>query len=314
MQTTLTQLSVWLLDGPMRLDTYLAQCWPQHSRTLIQAWISAEQVIINGAVVTKARHEVKTRDELTVKQSWRETLAWQAQSMDLAILHEDSDIIVIHKPAGLVVHPGAGIAQGTLANGLLAHHDDAAHLPRAGIVHRLDKDTSGCLVAAKSEHAYQRLIAMMKRHEVTRRYVACVHGNPWVNGCFDEPIGRDRRHRTRMAVHGHQAKEALTHYQVLKRCGQDFAWLRLQLETGRTHQIRVHCSHHGFPLVGDATYGRAGQPKFSHDGYRQALLALKRQALHAQELCFKHPCSGKEMSFETPLPDDLASLYQALFQ
>jgi 23S rRNA pseudouridine1911/1915/1917 synthase len=288
----------------MRVDQALAKMFPQYSRNRLQIWLRSGHVKVRrGAsdLQVEGRTPVLGGEqvELTPPPVHDVTMP-SAQRMPLDIVFEDVDLIVINKPAGLIVHPGAGNPDRTLMNALLAHQPALRQVPRAGIVHRLDKDTSGLLVVAKNVTAQARLAEQLASRSVSRSYLALVHGNPPARGTIDAPIGRDNRVRTRMAV-TQRGKEARTHYRVLERFA-NAALLECRLDTGRTHQIRVHLQHIRFPIVGDPVYRR---------GARHAI-AFARQALHAAELELSHPRRGKRMRWRAPLPVDMAKLLAQL--
>jgi 23S rRNA pseudouridine1911/1915/1917 synthase len=290
--------------GGMRLDQALAKMFPQYSRNRLQAWLKSGHVLVDGKrAAGSARAAGGERVELAPPPAL-EGMQPAAQPMALAVVHEDADLIVIDKPAGLVVHPGAGNPDRTLLNALLAHAPRLRAVPRAGIVHRLDKDTSGLLVVAKNVAAQARLAAQLASRSVRRVYLALVQGEPPARGSIDAPVARDRRVRTRMAV-ARGGREARTHFRVLERYAVregTAALLECRLETGRTHQIRVHLQHLGHPLVGDTVYRR---------GTRHAV-AFPRQALHAAELELVHPRTGKPMRWRAELPADMAGLIARL--
>jgi 23S rRNA pseudouridine1911/1915/1917 synthase len=286
--------------GGLRLDQALVRTFPQYSRNRLQAWLKSGHVLVDGARGGASRQVTGgERIEIAPPATPDATMP-RAQRMPLKIVYEDRDLIVIDKPVGLVVHPGAGVPDRTLLNALLAHASELALVPRAGIVHRLDKDTSGRLVVARNVSAQANLAAQLAARSVRRVYLALVHGDPPAQGTIDAPIGRDTRARTRMAV-SHRGKEARTRYRVLERFGSA-ALVECHLETGRTHQIRVHFQHIRHPLVGDPVYRRGTRPG----------LALGRQALHAAELELIHPRNGKTLSWRAPLPRDMAKLLQEL--
>lgn len=283
-----------------RLDRWLARLVPEFSRTYLQRLIERGCVKIDGAACVTASRRLQAGQQLQiVLEPTPESRAFVAQPMDLHIVHEDADLIVLNKPAGLVVHPAAGNWSGTLLNGLLAHHRGAGTLPRAGIVHRLDKDTSGLMVVAKTAAAMTALTRAIAAREVGREYLAIVHGcMAWRARRFDGPVGRDARTRVRMAVTA-AGKPAQTDVAVLavRQAGPEgeaCALLHCRLHTGRTHQIRVHLSHAGHPLLGDALYG--GKPAWG----------MQRQALHAARLTFCHPRSTRRMTWQVAPPPDMA--------
>jgi 23S rRNA pseudouridine1911/1915/1917 synthase len=242
---------------------------------------------------------------------WHEDTRVLPEALQLDVVHRDRGLFVINKPAGLVVHPGAGNCAGTLQNALLALDPKLARVPRAGIVHRLDKDTSGLLVVARTPQAHARLVEMLAERQIERSYLALCHGVLSGGGTVDAPIGRHRTARIKMAVRP-DGREAITHYRIERRFPAH-TLLRVRLETGRTHQIRVHLAHIGFPIVGDPVYGgRKRFPAGASPALRAALAAFPRQALHAARLAFEHPLTGTPREFEAPLPDDFAVLLDTL--
>jgi len=286
--------------GGLRLDQALARLFPQYSRNRLQAWLKSGHITIDGKRL-EANHAVSGGEQVALRPPpVPDAAAPQAQRMPLKVVFEDAALIVIDKPAGLVVHPGAGQPDRTLLNALLAHAPALRAVPRAGIVHRLDKDTSGLLVVAKTVSAQAALVRQLAARSMRRVYLAVVQGDPPASGMIDAPVGRDVRARTRMAV-THRGKEARTAYRVLERYGRA-ALVECRLETGRTHQIRVHFQHIRHPLVGDETYRR---------GTRHGI-SFSRQALHAAELALLHPASGKTMTWTSPLPRDLKRLVDTL--
>ncbi|RMF18728.1 MAG: 23S rRNA pseudouridine(1911/1915/1917) synthase RluD [Gammaproteobacteria bacterium] len=296
--------------GEQRLDRVLAELLDGYSRSQIQSWIKAGDITLNGRPV-KPREKVREGDRLELDVTLPEQGDWVAEAIELDVLFEDDHLLVINKPAGLVVHPAPGHQTGTLVNAVLAHHSEARTLPRAGIVHRLDKDTSGVMVVAKSLIAHASLVAQLQSRDMGREYVAVVQGEMTGGGEVDAPIGRDPRHRTRMAVVP-DGKPAVTHYRIAERFA-GFTQVDCQLESGRTHQIRVHLSHIGYPLIGDPVYGgRARLPKGASAELLETLHQFRRQALHARWLHLVHPQTGEALEFEAPLPEDLEVLLQAL--
>ena len=294
-----------------RLDQVAAELFPEFSRSRLQRWIREACLLVDGAVriprdAVHGGEWLRLDAESEVEGDWRPT------EMELPVVHEDEHIIVIDKPAGLVVHPAAGHVDDTLLNGLLAAYPELAQVPRAGIVHRLDRDTTGLLVVARTLAAQTALVAALQRRDVSREYRAVVNGVPVSGATVDRPIGRHPRDRQRMAVLESGGREAVTHYRVLERF-RAHACLAVQLETGRTHQIRVHLSEAGFPVTGDPDYGgRVRLPKQAAPGLVDALRAFRRQALHAFRLSFVHPGSGEMIGFEAPVPEDMQCLLAEL--
>jgi 23S rRNA pseudouridine1911/1915/1917 synthase len=283
-----------------RLDRALAALLHEYSRNRLAAWIRDGRVTVDG-LAAQPRDKVYGGEHVRVRPAADpQVAAFRPQAIPLAIVYEDDTLVVIDKPAGLVVHPGSGNWEGTLLNALLQHAPALADVPRAGIVHRLDKDTSGLLVVAKTLIAQTALVRQLQARTVTREYAAVVHGRVARDGRVDAPIGRHPTQRTRMAV-VQTGKPAVTHYGVVERYAHA-TLLRCRLETGRTHQIRVHLASIRHPLYGDPVYGarRRSEPPFP------------RQALHAQKLALVHPRSGKPMGWESPLPGDIAALVAAL--
>jgi 23S rRNA pseudouridine1911/1915/1917 synthase len=293
-----------------RLDQALAELVPDYSRSRLQQWIRAGQVTLDRRV-PKTRDRVQGGEQVRIEAEIVPESAVEAQAIPLSVVYEDVDLLVINKPPGLVVHPAAGNPDGTLQNALL-HHDPAlAALPRAGIVHRLDKDTSGLMMVARNLAAHNRLVAALQAREVHREYLAVVNTVLTAGGEVDAPIGRHPVDRKRMAVVS-GGKPARTRYRVLERY-RAHSLVRLQLETGRTHQIRVHMAHIHCPLVGDPVYGgRLRLPRAAGEALREALQAFRRQALHALRLSLTHPGSGAPVSWEVPPPADLQALIEVL--
>lgn len=283
-----------------RLDRALAALVPEFSRSYLQQLVEAGAVTLDGKTVTRAAHKVKAGEAGTIElRATPQSQAFRPEPVPIQVVHEDEHVLVIDKPAGLVVHPAAGNWSGTLLNGLLARDPQAAALPRAGIVHRLDKDTSGLMVVARTRVAMDALVRQIAAREVSRQYLALAH-RPWEGArtrTVDAPIGRDPRNRLRMAV-VEGGKPATTTFDLVESTGQG-CWVRATLHTGRTHQIRVHMAHIGHPLVADALYGGA------------AAAGLQRQALHAFRLAFEHPVTGSALEFHAPLPADLREALRA---
>ncbi|MAK90859.1 MAG: 23S rRNA pseudouridine(1911/1915/1917) synthase RluD [Oceanospirillaceae bacterium] len=296
--------------GNKRLDQVAAQLFPEYSRSRLQQWIKDGQLQVNGKTI-RGRDKLVGGETLTLEAELTAEGDWQAEDIPLDIIYEDDDILVVNKQAGLVVHPAAGNYEGTMLNGLLHHCPQLENIPRAGIVHRLDKDTTGLMVVAKTLQAQTNLVAQLQDRSMGREYEAVVQGHMTGGGKVDEPIGRHGTQRTKMAVNP-MGKEAITHYRVLHRF-PTHTYIRLKLETGRTHQIRVHMAHIGYPLVGDSTYAaRTRLTKGIGPDLRETLLNFKRQALHARKLGLMHPVSGEFMEWEVDLPDDFVDLLAAL--
>ena len=294
-----------------RFDQAASALFPEYSRSRLQSWIKGGQLTANHSSC-RPRDKVHEGDVLTLQAELQPEGRFEAEAIALDIVYEDDDIIVINKPAGLVVHPGAGNPRGTLLNALLSHCPSIDSVPRAGIVHRLDRDTTGLMVVAKTLQAHADLVAQLQARDVHREYDAVVMGSMTGGGKVEEPMGRHPQQRTKMAVVQFGGKEAITHYRLQKRY-RDHCHVRCFLETGRTHQIRVHMAHIRHPLVGDATYaGRPRLPKGASDALVNMLRSFPRQALHARKLELEHPISGDTMSWEVPLPDDMKALLAVL--
>lgn len=293
-----------------RLDQALAAMFPAVTRSQVQQWIVAGHVRVDG-VSPRKRDKMRGGETIELDPPPVREIAHNAQSIPLQIVYEDDEILVVNKPPGLVVHPGAGNPQGTLLNALLHHAPSLSALPRAGIVHRLDKDTSGLLVVAKTERARQGLILQLQDKSMGREYVAIVHGVMVAGGTVDARIGRHRTDRLRMAVTG-SGKDAISHYRVLKKY-RTHTLVQVTLDSGRTHQIRVHMAHVKFPVVGDPTYGgRMRIPKGADPELVRLLHDFKRQALHAVKLRLVHPVTGEIKQWSAPVPDDMSRLMEAL--
>lgn len=294
----------------MRLDQALAALLPTYSRSRLQQWLKSGQLRVDGQV-RAPRHAVAGGE--VVSGEWElaaETVA-VAQDIPLDIRYQDADLLVLNKPAGLVAHPAAGNREGTLVNALLHHRPELATLPRAGLVHRLDKDTTGLLVVACSLRAHTALVEQLQARRIEREYLAVVNGAPVVGGTVNAPLGRHPVDRQRMAVVA-GGKPAVTHYRVLQRF-QAHALLRVKLETGRTHQIRVHMAHIRLPLLGDPVYGgRLRLPSQASPRCVEVIQNFRRQALHAERLALTHPVSGVCLEWRSEMPDDLALLVKVL--
>ncbi len=292
-----------------RLDKSLATVFPDYSRTKLQKWLNDGYININGDKLSQ-NYQVVGGERINIDIPQPQTNDWVAEDIPLEIKFEDEAVLVVGKPAGLVVHPGAGNPDGTLMNALLWHNPCLEHLPRAGIVHRLDKNTSGLLVVAKTESVRLNLIKQFKARRVGRQYVGIVQARLISGGTIDAPISRNSRDRKKMTVG--VGRPAVSHYRIISRY-RAHTLVRINLETGRTHQIRVHFRHAGFPLVGDPDYGlRPRVPAGSIEELRSALTGLKRQALHAEELRIDHPLTGERCSWHWGVPQDLRKLIVAL--
>jgi 23S rRNA pseudouridine1911/1915/1917 synthase len=297
--------------GGERLDHAAARLLPEYSRSRLQAWIKSGELKVDGRQ-RRPRDKVGTGDRLVIAAELVQEVGWQAQPIDLDIIYEDASILVLNKPAGLVVHPAAGHPDGTLVNALLSHAPELAQLPRAGIVHRLDMETSGIMVVARSLSAHHHLVAQLQSRTVKREYCAICIGAMTGGGTVDAPMGRHPRQRKKMAVLSAGGKTAITHYRVTRRFGHHTC-IAVNLETGRTHQIRVHMAYRHYPLVGDPVYG--GRPRIPRGASGELIEALRefpRQALHAQALGLIHPDSGEEVHFQCPLPADIVGLLDVL--
>lgn len=293
-----------------RLDQALAELLPEYSRSRLKEWILAGQAMLDGQKPAP-RTRVASGQHVSLMAVLELQQDVAPQPIDLDIVFEDADLLVVDKPAGLVVHPGAGNPAGTLMNGLLHHAPDLAALPRSGILHRLDKDTSGLLLVARSVGAHTRLVQDLERREITREYRAVCEGCLTAGGEIDAAIGRHPTQRTRMAVTD-RGRPARTHYRVLARFAAH-TFIALRLDTGRTHQIRVHMAHIRHALVGDRTYGgRLRIPAGASPALTACLREFPRQALHASRLAFRHPINGEALEFQSPLPLDLVALLDAL--
>ncbi|HCM0912463.1 TPA: 23S rRNA pseudouridine(1911/1915/1917) synthase RluD [Vibrio parahaemolyticus] len=294
-----------------RLDQAIAELFADFSRSRLKEWLLNGKVQVNGEVVTKPRTKVMGGEEITLQAELEDEERWEAQDIPLDIVYEDDDIIVINKPRDFVVHPGAGTPDGTVLNALLHHYPDIAEVPRAGIVHRLDKDTTGLMVVAKTVPAQTRLVRALQKRNITREYEAIAIGRMTAGGKVDQPIGRHSTKRTLMAV-APLGKPAVTHYRVAEHF-REHTRIRLRLETGRTHQIRVHMSYLQHPLLGDTAYGgRARIPTGASQELTDMIRGFDRQALHAVMLRFEHPITGEELEFHAPVPDDMVTMTEAL--
>jgi 23S rRNA pseudouridine1911/1915/1917 synthase len=297
-------------NAGQRLDQVIAALLAEYSRTRIKEWIESGQILVNGGQL-RPKDRVAGGERIEVAATLPDVVAVAPESIELAIVHQDKHVLVIDKPAGLVVHPGAGNADGTLQNALLHFDPKLAQLPRGGIVHRIDKDTSGLLVVARTLEAHTALVRALETHDVEREYEAVCVGVMTGGGTVEAPIGRHPVDRIKQAIRT-DGREAVTHYRVIQRY-RGHTHVRLQLETGRTHQIRVHMAHIRYPLVGDRVYGgRMLLPKGATPELIDALRGFGRQALHAARLAFEHPVSGKPVECTSPLPVDMRDLLNVL--
>jgi len=293
-----------------RLDRALAKLFPEYSRSRLKAWLLDGAIVVDGSS-PRPRDPVHGGEIVTLRAQPEVVVAAAAEPMKLDVVHEDDSLMVINKPAGLVVHPGAGNSSGTLMNGLLSHAPQLEAIPRAGIVHRLDKDTTGLLLIAKTLPAHTARVRVLADRDISRHYLAVCNGVLTGGGTIDEAIGRHRTDRKRMCVRG-DGKPAVTHYTVRERFAAH-TYISVKLDTGRTHQIRVHFAHRRHSLLGDPVYGgRLALPKGAGEQLVSTLRRFKRQALHAAKLEFAHPDSGEALSFVAALPDDFDGLLTVL--
>lgn len=294
----------------MRLDQALAELFADYSRTKLQTWLKAGRVKVNGMTL-KAKDKLDGGEEITLDAEPEVVVTSEAEDIPLDIVYEDESLLIVNKPAGLVVHPAAGNWHGTLLNALLNHDGNLETLPRAGIVHRIDKETSGILMIAKTLQAHNSLTQQLQDRDITREYLAITKGRMTAGGTIDEPIGRHPTDRKRYVVK-ESGKPAVTHYRVMQRF-KHHTLVLVKLETGRTHQIRVHMAHIRYPLLGDPVYGgRFQMPPDCHEKLEQELRRFKRQALHAAKLGLHHPVTGDYLEWEQPLPEDMSRLLEAL--
>ena len=294
----------------MRLDQVVAELFPDYSRNRLATWIKEGRLTVDGKTM-KPRDKALASAHVVLEVADEPVIDWQPQTIPLDVIFEDEHILVVNKPAGMVVHPAAGHADGTLVNALLGYAPELETLPRGGIVHRLDKETSGIMFVARSALAHKSLVSQLSERTVSRTYCAVCTGALTGGGKIDAPIDRHPTARTKMAVVA-DGKPAVTHYRIAQRF-KHYTQLQVNLETGRTHQIRVHMAHRKWPLIGDPVYaGRQRIPAGASEALIIALRNFPRQALHAQALELEHPATGDWMEFETELPDDLVELLEAL--
>jgi len=296
-----------------RFDAAAAALFSDFSRGRIQEWIKSGELTLDGHA-EKAKVKVFSEQELSLKAKLQVAEDAQPEPVDFEVVFEDEHVVVVNKAVGLVVHPGAGNPNGTLLNGLLYRYPELANVPRAGIVHRLDKDTSGLMVVARTLQAHTSLVAQLQARTVDRRYEAIAEGCMTGGGVIDKNLGRHPTHRTKIAAVKTGGREAITHYRVIERF-KAYTHIELKLETGRTHQIRVHMAELGYPLLGDPLYGRGIRfPKGASEELRNAISGFRRQALHAFSLGFEHPATGDQVEFEVDTPDDIAQFLQLLIE
>jgi len=294
----------------MRLDQVLAELFADYSRSKLQIWIKAGRVQVNG-VALKAKDKLEGGEHISLDAEAEVVIECEAEEIPLDIVFEDESLLIVNKPAGLVVHPAIGNWHGTLLNALLNHDASLETLPRGGIVHRIDKETSGLLMVAKTLQAHNSLTQQLQARDITREYLAISRGRMTAGGTVDEPIGRHPSDRLRYVVR-ESGRESVTHYRVVQRYTRH-TLIRVKLETGRTHQIRVHMAHIRFPLLGDQVYGgRFQMPAGCSERLEKELRSFKRQALHAAKLGLQHPVTDEYLEWEVPMPEDMQRLLDAL--
>jgi len=293
-----------------RLDKALAKLLPEHSRARLQGWIRDGYVLIDKKLM-RPRDKIQGGEQVEIRAEIEVQISASPENIPLQIVFEDEYLIIINKPAGLIVHPGAGNPQHTLMNALLHHDQKLDQIPRAGIVHRLDKDTSGLLVIARTPQSHTSLVKQLQTRDMHREYVTIVSGTMTAGGTIDQPIGRHPKHRTRMAI-VKNGRTAITHYRIIRKY-RHHTQLQVNLETGRTHQIRVHMTWHHHPIIGDPVYGTKKQLVKGMDAnLANIVTAFPRQALHARAIQLLHPHSDKLMTWEAPIPEDITALIDSL--
>lgn len=295
----------------LRLDKALAIVFPQYSRAQLQSWVEQGFTTLDNKVVTKNKQLVYPGQVIEITATLEEQERWEGEEIPLDIIYEDEQLIVLNKPPGLIVHPGAGNPKSTLVNALLHYDPNLNKLPRAGLIHRLDKDTSGLLLVAKTLTSQTELSKQMQAREIQRIYHTIVKGHPMLSGTINLPIGRHPTARTKMAVLRAGGKEAITHYQLLEKFPAH-SYLEVKLETGRTHQIRVHLAYIHHPVLGDPVYSKQLKNSRLTKEANEIVNNFKRQALHAKKLVFLHPTTGQICNFETQVPSDFQALLDAL--
>lgn len=296
----------------LRLDRILANLFPEYSRSKLQTWVKVGKVYVNGQQ-REGKYLLKGDESIVLNAEVEPVVKCQAENIPLDVVHEDETLLIINKPAGMVVHPAIGNWQGTLQNALLHHQPKLSSVPRAGIVHRLDKATSGLLIIAKTTQAYTHLVKQLQNRDIDREYLAITQGRMIAGGTVNAPLGRHQINRTRKTVRA-DGKPAITHYRIIQRFAQH-TYIRVKLETGRTHQIRVHMAHVRYPLLSDPLYGgRLRTPPHCSKTLAVQLHTFKRQALHATRLKLTHPQSGKPYAWEAPLPSDMQLMLEALVE
>lgn len=294
-----------------RLDQILSELFPAYSRSRLQSWIRSQQILVDQQI-KRPRDKIKAGALITISATLPEETKWEAQAIPLDIVYEDETLLVVNKPPGLVTHPAVGNPDKTLLNALMHHCPQLKQLPRAGIIHRLDKDTSGLLVIPKTLNAHTQLVKQLQARTIQRDYYAVVQGVLIAGGTINAPIGRHPKLRKKMAVNTFSGKQAVSHYRVIERFSHH-TLIKVQLETGRTHQIRVHMAHIHHPLVGDKTYrGRLQLPKKASEALITCLRQFHRQALHAEHLKLIHPLSQQIIEWQAPLPEDMNLLINCL--